>query len=204
MEILKVVKLSKTLGIKHVVKNVTLILNKGDRINIHGGPGAGKTIFIKCLLDHVVRDSGTVSIFGLDPLNYRKEVLAKIGYIPQKNAKTRIKVKDIISLTEKIYGKNDKLIKELHLKTIVNRYLKNLGDDEFLKLNIFISVLKKPELVIIDGLDEKLHFNSIEYLREYVEKNNVTLISVSRERTGYFGETRFALMEEGKLYEYPG
>ena len=205
MEIVKVIKLSKSIGVKNILKNVTLIVRRGDRVNIYGEEGSGKTIFMKCLLDLVVRDGGTVSLFGYDPLNYREEILKRTGYIPQDTSvKTRIKLGDIIDLIHNIYGEDYRILEELGLLGMMEKDVRKLRREYLIRLYTYMVLVKKPDLILIDDVDSKIDGKSIYLLRRYIDREGATLITTSRKPTELLGEKRHALMDRGKLYEFPG
>lgn len=205
MEALKVIKLSKSIGVKNILKSVTLIVRHGDRVNIYGEEGSGKTIFIKCLLDLVVRDGGTVSIFGYDPLNYREEILRRTGYIPQYTPiNTRIKLGDILGLIHSIYGEDYRILEELGLLGMMNQDVRRLTREYLIRLYTYITLVKKPDLILIDDVDSKMDGKSIYLLRRYIDREGATLITTSRRATEIFREKRHVLLDRGRLYEFPG
>jgi len=204
MEVVKVIKLSKSIGVKNILKNVTLIIRRGDRVNIYGEEGSGKTIFLKCLLDLVVRDGGTVSIFGYDPLNYREEILRRTGYIPQDTTiKTRIRLGDIIDLIHRLYIEDYKLLEELGLLELINKDVRGLRVEYTFRLYTYMTLVKQPDLILIDDIDTKRDDKSINLLKRYIDRVGATLITTSREPREILGEKRHALMDKGKLYEFP-
>ncbi len=205
MEIVKVIKLSKSIGVKNVLKNVTIIIRRGDRVNIYGERESGKTIFIKCLLDMVVRDSGTVSIFGYDPLNYRREILRRVGYIPQDpQIRTRIKLGTILDLIHNLYNVDYRLLEELGLLGMMNKDVRKLDMEYLIRLYTYITLVKRPELIFIDGIDSKIDGKSIYLLRRYIDRVGATILTTSRKPSTILGENRHALMDTGRLYEFPG
>ena len=65
-----------------VLDHVSLALDRGDRIALVGSNGAGKTTLIRCLLGEYVHQ-GRVEVGGLEPRLHRREVLRRIGFVPQ-------------------------------------------------------------------------------------------------------------------------
>lgn len=167
------------------MRGATLRLRRGERINIYGPPGSGKTILLLSLIDIVVRDAGTVQIGGMDPLNHRAEILRETCFIP-----ARIRG----SWEARLY---------LSLYTSLYRYepqfeVDMLSRDILLRLNLE----RGPSLVVIDGVD-RLEKESRELLNNYLERENPTLITASREpdigtRYDYRG-----YMEAGNLDIFP-
>lgn len=65
-EILKAEKINKSFGEKHVLKDVSLTLNKGEIISLLGVSGSGKTTLFNVLSGIYKPDSGTVTLNGND------------------------------------------------------------------------------------------------------------------------------------------
>ncbi len=62
-----------------VLENVSLTVQRGQSGCIVGPNGGGKSTLLKLMLGLLSADSGTIKIFGTDPVNARK----RIGYMPQ-------------------------------------------------------------------------------------------------------------------------
>jgi ABC-type multidrug transport system fused ATPase/permease subunit len=65
------------------LKNVTLMVHKGESLAIVGASGAGKTSLVDVLLGVLLPDSGEISISGKDPLETIAKWPGAISYVPQ-------------------------------------------------------------------------------------------------------------------------
>ncbi|GIE86730.1 ABC transporter ATP-binding protein [Actinoplanes regularis] len=54
-------------------------------IGLVGANGAGKSTFIKIMLGLIAPTSGTVRVFGLDPVTETDKVRARVGYMPEND-----------------------------------------------------------------------------------------------------------------------
>ena len=63
-----------------------LEVQQGECVGLLGPNGAGKSTFIGCLHGSVVRSSGDLEIFGMDPLNNARRIKERLGVVPQENA----------------------------------------------------------------------------------------------------------------------
>jgi len=198
MEVVKVINLSKSIGIKNILNNVTLILHRGERLNIYGREGSGKTILIKCLLDLVIRDGGSISIFGYDPLNYREEILKQVGYIPQNvYIRTRLNLGDILDVIHNLYEERYGLLEELGLIGYIDEDVRKLNYEHLIRLYTYIALAKEPKLIIIDDIETKIDGKSLYLIRRYIDRNNITLITTSRNPSNVLGEYIHALLDGG-------
>jgi len=78
-EVLTVRKLSKAFGNKTLFKDLNLDIHRGERIAIIGSNGVGKTTLLRCLMDEIKPDSGTIkwgdnSTWSYYPQDYHNEI----------------------------------------------------------------------------------------------------------------------------------
>lgn len=73
---------SKNYGAIQALSNVSLKVEAGTSFALLGKNGAGKTTFVKSLLDLVSPKEGTLKILGVD--SSLKEARQKVSYLPEK------------------------------------------------------------------------------------------------------------------------
>src|SRR5436190_9687356 len=78
-------ELSRRFGATTALDSVTLSLPRGAVYGLVGANGAGKTTLIKHLLGLLRAESGSVRVFGLDPVADPVGVLSRIGYLSEEN-----------------------------------------------------------------------------------------------------------------------
>jgi len=74
--------LRRAYGKHDAVNGLSLTVRPGQCYGFFGRNGAGKTTTIKCLLNLLRPDSGTVRMFGLDPQREEVAVKARLSYVP--------------------------------------------------------------------------------------------------------------------------
>jgi len=126
-----------------------------------GHNGSGKTTLIKCLLGLDQYDSGTISIndYELDSdWLYRRQ----IGYMPQiASFPENLSAQELINMIVDIRGEadhlKDELIQYFRVEKEMEKPLKNLSGGTRQKINVILSLMFDPELLILDeptsGLD---------------------------------------------------
>jgi ABC-2 type transport system ATP-binding protein len=71
---------------KHAVNGLNLTVRPGRCYGLFGRNGAGKTTTIKCLLNLLRPDAGSVRVFGLDPERDEVAVKSRLAYVPDQVA----------------------------------------------------------------------------------------------------------------------
>lgn len=81
--IVDVKDLCRTFGQTEALQNVTLTVRPGQVYGLVGENGAGKTTLLKHLLGLLKPTSGTVQVFGMDPVANPAQVLSQIGFLSE-------------------------------------------------------------------------------------------------------------------------
>jgi len=80
--IIEIQNLSRRYGKLDAVNGLTLKVRPGRCYGFFGRNGAGKTTTIKCLINLLRPDSGTVRVFGLDPRTDEVAIKSRLAYVP--------------------------------------------------------------------------------------------------------------------------
>ena len=154
---------------EHVaVRDLSLQVPRGTVYGLLGPNGAGKTTTIRMILDIILPDSGTISLFG-EPNNNLK-VLDRVGYLPEERGLyKKMQVRRVLMFLAELKGLSPK-VASVRIDEWLERFSlksadKNWGDakvDELSrgmqqKVQFIATLLHDPELVILDepfsGLD---------------------------------------------------
>src|SRR5215471_21564069 len=78
-----ITNLSRRFGAKTALDDVSLYVPRGCVFGLVGENGAGKTTMIRHLLGLLRAETGTVRVFGFDPVVKSVEVLGRVGYLSE-------------------------------------------------------------------------------------------------------------------------
>jgi ABC-2 type transport system ATP-binding protein len=79
--VIEIRRLTRQFGSTKALDEISLAIPRGGVFGLIGGNGAGKTTLIKHILGMLRAESGTVRVFGLDPVENPVGTLGRIGYL---------------------------------------------------------------------------------------------------------------------------
>lgn len=183
--VLEVNGLGKRYSEEFYMDNVTFNIEKGDIIGLIGPNGAGKSTIIKSILDIVKKDKGTIKFKGMNIDEdfyglYRED----IGYVGEgTDYFSESKLVDISKFYKQFYTKWD----DLHFNELIQKFdlnlnvkMKNLSKGMKVKFSLALCLSHYPSLLILDeptsGLDPLIRFEVLNILKDYVEKQNASIL----------------------------
>ncbi|MEA3292745.1 MAG: ABC transporter ATP-binding protein [Pseudomonadota bacterium] len=148
-------KVAKTFRRTPVLNGIDLEIGRGDRLALVGSNGAGKTTLIRCLLGEYVYQ-GKITFDGQEPRGHRREVLKKIGFVPQLPPPLRMPVGQLIRFAAsvcdsdpgRIYGIAGQL--GLDAESFRHQSFVKLSGGQKQKLLISIALGRDCELLVLD------------------------------------------------------
>lgn len=177
---LEIKKLNKSYGTKKVVDNISFSLKKPGIIGLLGTNGAGKTTTIRMILNILNKDSGEI-YWNNETFDVKK---TNFGYLPEERGlyqKIPIKKQLLYFATLKKLNKEktekeiDYWIKRLKLEEYQNLLPNQLSKGNSQKVQLIISLIGDPELLILDepfsGLDPVNTELLKDVINELVKKN---------------------------------
>lgn len=157
------------------IKNVNLIVEKGEAFGFLGPNGAGKTTTQRLLLDVIRPTSGRATIFGMDCRRQGVELRKRMGYLPGEMALYKdMKAEQFFKMYEYLhgakYGKGywRELADRLDLD--VSRRIGNFSRGNKQKVGVVSAFMNRPDLLILDeptgGLDPLVQQTVMDMVRE--------------------------------------
>ncbi len=160
---LSVVNLRKAFATVVAVDGVSLEVQRGELFGLLGPNGAGKTTAIRTILNIIVPDSGTIMFDGKQ---FTPAMWNIIGYLPEERGLYRkSKIINTILYFAALKGLSEREAKPLAVKWLdrfglkdsAHRKVEELSKGNQQKVQLIISILHKPQLLILDepfsGLD---------------------------------------------------
>jgi len=168
------------------LNNLDLKIKEGEIFGLLGPNGAGKTTFINILAGTVLKNSGSVNVWGFDLDKSSREVRASIGIVPQEiNLDAFFSPKDLLELQAGLYGipKKDRItntiLKLVSLEKQSNSYARSLSGGMKRRLLIAKAMVHRPPILVLDeptaGVDVELRKNLWSNIKT-LNKQGVTII----------------------------
>ncbi|MGP1613280.1 MAG: ABC transporter ATP-binding protein [Catonella sp.] len=179
--------------IKEAVKEMSFSIEKGEIVGFLGKNGAGKTTSLKMLSGILYPTSGKAEVLGFTPWERKNEFKKKISIIMgQKNQLWwDLPAIDSMELSRQIYNieikdyKNrlEEMSELFEVEKLLNVQVRRLSLGERMKMEIILALLHQPDILFLDeptiGLDIISQKNIRKFLKEYNEKNKVTILLTS-------------------------
>jgi ABC-2 type transport system ATP-binding protein len=202
--------LTKRYGDLMAVDGLNIGIKKGEVFGFLGPNGAGKTTSIKMMVGLLKPTSGNVFINGIDVHKIEK---GTIGICPQELMLwENLTCKESLNLMADMYEvpkkirdpRVKKLLKDLFLEEKANTIVSKLSGGMKRRLNLALSVIHEPEVVVLDepseGLDpqsRRVLWNYIRALRDEEGKTVILTTHIMDEADQL--SDRIAIIDHGKL-----
>jgi ABC-2 type transport system ATP-binding protein len=159
--VVDVSNLTRRFGAKTALASVSFSLPRGAVYGLVGANGAGKTTLIKHILGLLRAETGSVRVFGLDPVADPVGVLSRIGYLSEENDLPGwMRVDELIRYSRAFYPAwDDAYAEELRRAFALDSSakVKTLSKGQKARMGLLIALAHRPELLVLDepssGLD---------------------------------------------------
>jgi ABC-2 type transport system ATP-binding protein len=159
--VVEIADLSRRFGRTVALDGVSLDVPRGVVFGLVGENGAGKTTLIKHILGLLKAETGTVRVFGLDPVRDPVKVLAQVGYLSEdRDLPDWLRIDELLRYLRAFYPTwDDNLAEELRQKFDLDprARIKTLSQGQRARTGLLAALAYRPDLLVLDepstGLD---------------------------------------------------
>lgn len=184
---LQVDSLKKKYGSKLVLDNISFNQKEGEIISLIGASGIGKSTLLKCLAGLCDTNSGRIlldrnEIHDIDA-NKRKisYVFQESPLFPHMNVLQNI----LFNMKEHDQNRLNFLLEKTELENLINRFPYELSGGENQRAAVVRSLIRNPDLLLLDEPFSNLDTVSKKYVKEIVfeiiKESNITTIIVNHD-----------------------
>jgi len=188
---LELKEVAKSYGKNEVLSSINFKVEQGKIIGLVGENGAGKSTLLNIIATLNKPSRGTISYNNLNYHKNIKKIRKKIGYVPQEIAVwEHLSVRENMLFFEQLSWKRQseedlrKLCTEMNLMKWTEK-VSTLSGGMKRKLNLAISLIHEPELLLLDeptvGIDLRSKKEIATYLKELVIDKQLIMIYISHD-----------------------
>jgi ABC-2 type transport system ATP-binding protein len=201
--------LKKRYGDLHAVAGVDLDIQRGEIFSLLGPNGAGKTTTIEILEGFRNRDSGEVSVLGVDPALGDSSWRDRLGIVHQSSQDAGdLNVKETISHFAEYYSKPrdvEEVITAVGLAEKEKSLIRNLSGGQRRRLDVALGIIGNPELLFLDepttGFDPEARRQFWDLIRSLKSEGASIILTTHYLDEAEFLSERVAVIAHGTLVE---
>ncbi|VVE87496.1 ABC transporter ATP-binding protein [Pandoraea bronchicola] len=180
--------LNKHFGDKHVVKNVSLQVRRGEILGFLGPNGSGKTTCIRMMCGLLTPDSGSGTCLGFDIVRESAQIKRQVGYMTQRFSYWEdLTIRENLDFVARVYGMPnrreavERAIEGLGLKGRAKQLTGSLSGGWKQRLALAACMLHEPQVLLLDeptaGVDPMARRDFWEELHELASRGISVLVS---------------------------
>lgn len=204
---IRVSNLVKIYGELHAVDGISFEVKKGEVFAFLGPNGAGKTTTVEIIETIRTPTSGDVEILGLDIRKNKKEIIQRIGVLPQEfSSFDRITVRETVQYFSRLFGGGrdiDELVGMVGLDEEKDKWYMNLSGGLKQRLGIAVSLVNDPEIVFLDepttGLDPRARRDTWEVIKSLKEEGKTIFLTTHYMEEAEYLADQVAIISKGKI-----
>lgn len=166
------------------LNDVSFSVPCGAIMGFVGENGAGKSTTIGCVLNTLVKDSGTVKVFGKEMTDESTNIRDDIGVVYDTNCfPEHLTAAEISSAMRLIYTKWDNGLFMEHLRKFKlpeKKKIKTFSRGMTMKLAVAVALSPHPKLLVLDeatsGLDPIVRDDILDAFLEFVQDENHSIL----------------------------
>jgi phospholipid/cholesterol/gamma-HCH transport system ATP-binding protein len=219
-KVIEIKHLKKSFFDQEVLKDVTLDLFKGENLIVLGKSGSGKSVLIKCIVQLLKEDSGTINVFGKTVNSIRStelsELRKKIGFLFQGGALyDSMTVRENLEfplrrikrhLNEKaINEKTREALENVGLLAAIDKMPSQLSGGMRKRIALARTIILDPEIILYDepttGLDPITSHEISSLINDIQKKYHTSSVVITHDvHCARTIADRIILLNEGKVY----
>ena len=180
--------LNKHFGDKHVVRNVSLQVRRGEIFGFLGPNGSGKTTTIRMVCGLLTPDAGTGTCLGFDIRRESAKIKRQAGYMTQKFSYwDDLTIRENLDFVARMYGMSprrkvvEETLAELGLADRADQLTGALSGGWKQRLALAACMLRRPQLLLLDeptaGVDPSARRDFWEELHRLAAQGISVLVS---------------------------
>ncbi len=192
-------------------QDVTFSVKKGEIFGFLGPNGAGKTTTMRAILDFLIIQNGTITVFGLDHHRDALAIRERIGYVPGDLALyENFTGNELIEYFNHFRPVDRVFLEELKsvFRVDLTLKVKSLSTGNRQQVGLILALAPKPDFLILDeptaGLDPLMAANVHRILKElkaegktiFMCSHDLAEVQSVCDRIGIIKEGRMILVEE--------
>ena len=201
--------LKKCYGDLRAVEGLSLDIQRGEIFSLLGPNGAGKTTTIEILEGFRNRDSGEVSVLGVDPARGDSAWRDRLGIVHQSSQDAGdLSVQETIAHFAEYYSKPrdvDEVITAVGLAEKEKSLIRNLSGGQRRRLDVALGIIGNPELLFLDepttGFDPEARRQFWELIRSLRSEGTSIILTTHYLDEAEFLADRVAVIAHGQLME---
>ena len=176
--------LSRSFHGKRALDGVSFSATAGHVHGLVGANGAGKTTLLKHLLGLLRAATGSVRVFGLDPVRDPVRVLGRVGYLSEERELPEwMRVDELMAYTQAFHRTWDETYARQMLESFAldpSKKIRELSKGMRAQAGLIAAVAHRPELLILDepssGLDVAVRRDILDAIVRTVADDGRTVI----------------------------
>ncbi|WP_257348448.1 ABC transporter ATP-binding protein [Pseudalkalibacillus decolorationis] len=207
---MEVKNLTKKLGGRNVVDDLSLTVQRGEIYGFLGPNGAGKTTTIRMIVGLITKTNGQVLVNGIDADKEYSNAMTQIGAIVENPEMYKFLTghQNLIHFArmakEKITNERiDEVVKLVDLEDAIHKKVKTYSLGMRQRLGVAQAILHRPSLLILDeptnGLDPQGIHEFRAYLRKLTKEGTSVIVSSHLLSEMQLMCDRVAIIQKGKL-----
>lgn len=207
MPVIEVADLKKSYGQVHAVRGITFSVDEGECVAVLGPNGAGKTTTVEILEGYRTRDSGAVTVLGMDPAHGGTELRQRIGIVLQEcGVEPYLTVTEVLTMNAGYYRHPLAVTDVIHIVGLDEKAtarVKSLSGGQKRRLDVALGLIPDPELLFLDepttGFDPTARRQAWEMIKNLNQLGKTVLLT-----THYMDEAqaladRVIVIAEGQI-----